>query len=204
MGGLAASVERLAADRGLAFDEVADCVGGVKLTAAQGFATILLGAERRVFLVTIYEPGIEWAAGSTDSLDAALGAVAAWRAGVGIESFVSDHPFMAPGELTLAYERGNVAEVQWENLLNSEYPSTCLPLLAKLRNYEVLRRLFPEISYGEIRFKAFPPRQGARMIFVRNDGAEYHLREVGAEAREHRVSSLDEAVNRIRDYMSLD
>ncbi|MBR7836442.1 hypothetical protein KDL01_24405 [Actinospica durhamensis] len=202
-GGPAASVERLARNQGLAFDGLANCVGGVKLTTARGFATILLGAERRIFLVGIYESGIEWATGSTTNLDGALAAVAAWREGANIGRFTSDHPFMIPGELANAHERGNVAEAQWENLLGSGYPSSCLPLLAKLHNYEALRGLFPEISYGEIRFKVHPAQHGRGVIFVQEKGAEYRLREVGAESKEYRVGSLGEVVNRIRLYMGL-
>lgn len=203
-GGPAASVERLASSFGLSLRGLANCVGGVKLTASRGFATILLGADQRVFLVGIYEPGLEWASGSTTDLASALSAVAAWQEGAGVEDFVADYPFMIPGELALAHERGNVAEAQWENLLTSDYPSSCLPLLAELHAYDVMRKLFPDISYGEIRFTSPPPPQGARVIFVRGDGAEYRLREVGAEPRELRMSSLDEVVSYVSEYIGAD
>jgi hypothetical protein len=201
---LAATVDRRASSLGLALDGFSNSFGGVKITTARGFATILLGAEKRAFLVGIYAPGLEWAAGSTVDLDAALAAVASWHGGANIERFVADYPFMVPGELAVAYERGTIAEVQWGNLLSSEYPSSCLSLLAQLHGYEVLRKFFPEISYGEIRFTMPPPQRETSVIFVRDDSPGYSLREVGAESREYRASELDEVVNHIVEHLSLD
>jgi hypothetical protein len=201
-GGLANTLKGRAADLGLTLAGLVDVLGGAELTTARGRVAVRLGVERRVFVLDIHEARIEWAAGATESLDEACRAVAAWRDGMSFGEFLSNFSFMVPGDLAFGLAEGKVAEAQWQNLLRSEFPSSCSALLAELSAFADLRGFFPEISYGDIRFTLPPPRQDARMLWIRGVADGYRLRESGLEEREHVLRDVDEVVRHIIEFFA--
>jgi hypothetical protein len=201
---LAVALKLYASNLGLELEGLVDGFGNAQLSTERGVISIRLGAEQRLFLINIYESSICWATGSTEEMGLAVRAIASWQGGVTLDGFVSEFPFMKLGELARAFESGNVAEGQWELLLQSDFPSSCQPLLVQLHGYVRLRRLFPEISFGNIRFKASPPNDDSRVIVVRMRGTEYLMKEIGSELREYSLHSLDEVASRIIDYWALD
>ncbi|MFC1411223.1 hypothetical protein ACEZCY_18280 [Streptacidiphilus sp. N1-12] len=200
--GLAEALKRMAVDLGFSLEGLVDGFGRAELATGRGTASIRLGAEERLFLVGIYESGIEWATGATADVGQALRAVAAWQEGEPLDGYVSRFPFMRPGELAYAFAEGNVAQAQWEILLGSDHPSESRQLLLRLAGFGELRSLFPEISYGSIRFTAPPPRRDDRVFFVRGDEELYRVQEFGAERREYALGDIGEVVRRLVEFLA--
>ncbi|MGM9381623.1 hypothetical protein [Streptomyces sp. NRRL F-5008] len=79
-------------------------------------------------------------------------------------------------------------------------------LLVRLAPFGELRGLYPEISYGELRFTEQPPRQGDRVFHVECDGEAFRVtvRESGPdpETREYVLDSLDEVARHIAGFFA--
>jgi hypothetical protein len=201
--GLARALKRRAAGLRLALDGLVEGFAGADLATDRGTVSVWVGAEERVFGVKIYEPGVvEWAVGATENVDQALRAVAAWQGGEPLDDFVAEFSFMEPGRLARAFAEGRVAEAQWHDLLDSVYPTGGQRLLVRLAPFGELRSLYPEISYGELRFTTPPPRDDDRVFRVRSDGPGFHVEESGPERREYALDAIDEVARRIVEFFA--
>ncbi|MET9104861.1 hypothetical protein [Streptomyces antibioticus] len=121
--GLAEALKRGACRLGPTLDRLVDGSGRAELATSRGTVLINVALWERRFFIDIYESGIEWASGATDDLEQTLRAVVAWRAGVSLDDYVVQFPFMREGTLARAFVEGRVAEAHWEELLASEYPT---------------------------------------------------------------------------------
>ncbi|MEV1068865.1 hypothetical protein [Streptomyces sp. NPDC050263] len=150
----------------------------------------------------IHESDVEWAAGATEDVDEALRAVAGWLDREPLDDFVSEFPFMEPGRPARAFAEGRVAEAQWQDLLDSEYPTGGRQLLVDLAPFGELRVFFPEISYEDLRFTMPPPGQGDRVFRARRDGPGFRVEESGPERREYALDTLDELARHVVEFFA--
>lgn len=201
--GLAKSLRRVASSLGLMLDGLIDGFGTADLVTDRGVVSLCLGARERVFIIEIYESGIEWAAGATADLGQALRAIAAWRDGEALGDYVSMFPFLRPGDLAAAFSEGKVAEAQWQNLLGSRHASECRQLLVQLSSFREVRSLFPEISYQNIRFTDPPPRRDSRVFWVSADREFFRVQEFGLGNRDYTLRDINEVVRRIVEFFAL-
>ncbi|MFE0629003.1 hypothetical protein ACFW3D_18840 [Streptomyces sp. NPDC058864] len=199
--GLAEALKRGASGLGLGLEGFVEGFGRAVLATDRGTVSVYVGAEQRFFGIDIHEADIEWASGATDDLGRALRAVAAWQGGAALDDYVAEFPFMKAGTLAHAFMEGRVAEACWEELLASEYPTGGQRLLVRLAPFGELRRFYPEISYGELRFTEPPPHQGDRVIRVEGDGKEFRVRESGPEgSREYVLDALGEVARHVAGF----
>jgi hypothetical protein len=198
--GLAEALKRRASGLGVTLDGLVDGFTRAKLATDRGTASIFVGAKERVFGVKIHESSVEWAAGATKDVDRALRAVAAWRDGASLDDYVLEFPFMKPGRLARAFAEGRVAEAQWQDLLDSDHPTGGQRLLVDLAPFGELRSLFPQISYGDLRFTTPPPGPDDRVFRVRRDGPGFRVEESGPERREYTLDAIDEVARRIVEF----
>jgi hypothetical protein len=198
--GLAEALKRGASGLGLTLDGFAEGFARAVLVTDRGTVAVWVAARERSFGIGIHESGVEWASGGTDDLEQTLRAVAAWQGGMPLDAYVAEFPFMREGTLARAFAEGRVAEAQWQELLASEYHTGGQRLLVRLAPFGELRRFYPEISYGELRFTTPPPRQDARVFRVRSDGSAFRVEESGPERREYTVDALDEVARRVVEF----
>lgn len=200
--GLAEALKRRASGLGLALDGLVEGFGRAVLVTDRGTVSISIAAQERGFGIAIYESGVEWSSGATEDLGKALRAATAWQDGLPLDDYVSEFPFMNAGRLAHAFVAGRLAEAQWQGLLDSEYHTGGQRLLVSLAPFGELRRFYPEISYGELRFTMPPPRQDDRVFRVSRDGPGFHVEEPCPERREYNLDTLDEVARRIVDFFS--
>ncbi|MER6955910.1 hypothetical protein [Streptomyces sp. NPDC000618] len=200
--GLAEALKRGASGLGLPLDGFVDGFGEAELATDRGTVCVFVGAEERVFGVTVRGPRIIWASGASDDLGQTLRAVAAWRDGAPLDAYVSEFPFMEPGRLARAFAEGRVAEAQWQDLLDSEYPTGGQQLLVGLAPFTELRSLFPEISYGDVRFTVPPPARDGRVFRAHRDGPGFRVEESGPEPREYALDTLDELARHVVEFFT--
>lgn len=200
--GLAEALKRGASAFGLTLHGFVDGFAQAELATDRGAVSVSIAAQERGFGVGIHESGVTWASGATDDLGQTLRAVAAWRDGEPLDAYVAEFPFMEPGPLARAFAEGRVAEAQWQDLLDSEYPTGGQQLLVSLAPFGELRSFFPEISYGDLRFTMPPPGQDDRVFRVRRDGPGFHVEESGPQRREYTLDALDEVARHIVEFFT--
>lgn len=200
--GLAEALKRRAAGLGLTLDGLSDGFGQAELFTDRGIVSIYVAASERAFGIGIHESRVQWAAGGTEDVGQALRAVAAWQDGEPLDDYVSEFPFMKPGRLARAFAEGRAAEAQWQDLVDSVHHTGGQRLLVRLAPFGELQSLYPEISYGELRFTVPPPGQDDRVFRVWSDGAVFRVQESGPERREYVLETLDEVARHIVEFFA--
>ncbi|GLW20798.1 hypothetical protein Mame01_08410 [Microbispora amethystogenes] len=155
-GGLAPAMRRLAARGRLDLGLIEVDAGPARFVTAamsseRGRIWILLGAEERFFSIRISHWGHVWASGTTDDLAAVTEVADAWRKGATLDELVHRFAFIRTDALALAFERGDPAPTQWDELLGHPELAYVRPLLTAAHSDERLRALFPFVSHGALR-----------------------------------------------------
>jgi len=106
-----------------------------------------IGADRRIFAVTISNGVFVWASGVTPDLREVVRMTHRWQAGATLRDLHGRFPFMTYSRLAQGYEDGNPVEVQWDQLLRSPDLTLIRPVLEAAHADERLRQLFPSVTH---------------------------------------------------------
>jgi hypothetical protein len=116
----------------------------------RGTVRVSMGADRRVFSITIATDMHRMASGTTHDLSDAVHVADAWRKGVRLEQLHDRFPFMTFDRVAQAYEDGDAIDVEWDELLASEGSVRMRPLLEAARIHKRLGRLTAAVSHNNL------------------------------------------------------
>ncbi|MFE6910864.1 DUF6193 family natural product biosynthesis protein [Streptomyces erythrochromogenes] len=190
-GGLAAGLERAAADLGAEIEVVPGDWGpatSAAISAAHAGRKPLsarVASRRRWFAVSGWSEGVQLVSGGTPDLHDVVRAGVAWGAGKSLAELTALLPFLHVDELAAAYERGPAAmvDVQWRRMREqaaAEPEFQEFGLLVEAAHAEPrLRRLSPFSSHWTLGFTAGTGSSCPPVVAISpaNGGRPYRVRE---------------------------
>lgn len=137
-----------------------------EMDSSRGKASIQLGSQSRTFYVAIQGQGFTWAEGATDDLGDLIEALTAWRDGISVDDFTGRFPFMIPGRLARAHERGDSVPAQWNWLRTAQEFSEERPLVEAAYSDGRFGYFFPTLSHGTLRLRSVRREQGDQEVSI--------------------------------------
>ncbi|GII06084.1 DUF6193 family natural product biosynthesis protein [Planobispora takensis] len=171
-----------------------------KIHSDRGIISVLLGAEKRLFYISVSTETHSWTSGSTTSLESAMEMISAWLNGASLSDLATRFPFMSYDPLAEAYEKGDPVETQWDLLLNEDIYASLRPLLWAVRANQSLRRRFPYISHGRLRLARDPLVRSLDEVWVTplSSGA-YRIETPRDPSSAAEYGTISDAVNAMDD-----
>jgi hypothetical protein len=168
VGGLGDAVRREAATLGIEFGRMLGSQWSTTtILTDNGNISVIVGASRRVFLLTVRVATREWASGGTTELADVVRVADAWRRGITLDELHERFPFMTFTRLARAYEQGNQIEVRWVDVLEAPYCEEIQPTLLAARADERLGRMFPSVTHRTLaRFAVDDDDRGAGEVRI--------------------------------------
>ncbi|MEU5597432.1 DUF6193 family natural product biosynthesis protein [Streptomyces sp. NPDC020298] len=120
----------------------------------RGVVSVLLGSQKRKFSVSIHGDAHVWASGGTSDLASVAQVIALWRTGAPLRQLAEKCPFMEYDAMAQAHEDGDPVETQWEKVLRSDAFPDLNEILRRGHAHPEVRRLFPYVTHGALRFSA--------------------------------------------------
>jgi hypothetical protein len=205
-GGLAAALREAARAMAIDLGPVRVQSGDGRYTTAmiassRGTISVLLGAEKRHFSISIYSSTFVWAAGSTGILADVVAVADAWRAGATLGELIRGFPFMHHDEVAASYENNTPIEGQWARLLADPELDGMRELLCSAHARRELAALFPYVSHMTLRFVADPHvRSGETLSITPTATGTLRVEILGRSETRQEVASVDEAVELAAAY----
>ncbi|MFI6793021.1 DUF6193 family natural product biosynthesis protein [Nonomuraea sp. NPDC050383] len=207
LGGLASAIRQLARDNCIELEKVDAEPGAAryitaKIPLSRGRISVLLGAERRWFSVTIEGNAHVWASGGTNDLLAVVEMADSWRQGVTLRGLADRFPFMSYSRLSEAYESGDPVSVQWDHLLGDAAFRQQANVLQAVHRADRLRMLFPYVSHGTIRLALdhLERRAGEIWIAPLADG-RFRVESTNSRDSRREVGSVEDAIEIALSYL---
>ncbi|MFF3403785.1 DUF6193 family natural product biosynthesis protein [Streptomyces sp. NPDC002659] len=209
LGGLAAAMIHVARSEGVDLEEIHTEPGrwghgsfiAAEVRADRGAVSVLLGADERLFSISIANDVHVWMAGGTDDLPSLVGVADAWCGGATLREVHDRFPFMSYTALAQAYEDGDPVATQWERLLSDEIFEKKRPLLRAAHTDDRLRKLFPVISHGSLVLSRNPrDRASEEFWIVPLAGGAYRVRSTKQGESERVVASMDAAIDCVASW----
>lgn len=128
---------------------------GAWMPSARGSILVKTVPNERAFSITLSNNVVNttnhsrpsWAFGRTSALAEVVSMADAWRGGMKLRELREAFPFMTYDRIALANEDGNVREVMWDDLIESEGYPEARPLLQAARADEQLGRMWATGSH---------------------------------------------------------
>ncbi|MFB9624234.1 DUF6193 family natural product biosynthesis protein [Nonomuraea helvata] len=207
LGGLASAIRQLARDNGIDLERV-DAEPGAgryitaKIPSNWGRVSVLLGAERRWFSVTIQGNTHVWASGGTEDLLSVVQMADAWRQGLALRGLADRFPFMSYSRLSEAYESGDPVSVQWDHLLGDAEFRQLADVLQAVHRVDRLRMLFPYVSHGTIRLALdYLERRAGEIWIVPLAGGRFRVESTSSRDARREAGSVDDAIEIALSYL---
>jgi hypothetical protein len=128
-----------------------------KITLAHRYSQTCTASVRRLFMFGLWDRGVSYGHGRTDSPRAMVDAIAAFVfERKSVADMLSFFPFVELTDAARAHERGELVEHRWGEFLawtsTNSVKRAVLPLLLETSRRPKLRRLFPFVSLHSLHF----------------------------------------------------
>ncbi|TDC70780.1 hypothetical protein E1200_04015 [Actinomadura sp. GC306] len=207
-GSLKSALLGAATRQGIELEGVEAAPGQVRFTApdtvsAGRSASVLLGAEERLFSMIVSQKRFLYATGGTDDLASVVKVISFWFEGSTLTELTARFPFMSHTRMAASFEQGDAVDFQWQALLEDDDFLEIRPLLFAVHTVEGLRSLFPLISHNtQLRLHDDVNLRNARQFWVTmQSGGRYRVELRGGLPRAEIVDSLAAAIDVLASYV---
>jgi hypothetical protein len=157
----------------------------VNFEQSDRIAGVMLAAEERLFLVDLWDQGVQMGSAQTPDLNGAVGVIHAFLADqLSTAELHERFPFLTIGDQAQVHELGAAAEVawQWDNVKRhaAEFSPDLLPLLNTLVDRPPFNQLFPYMSLEALCFSRCTgcPYTGDCPVVVALGTDDYEVRDM--------------------------
>lgn len=207
-GSLRSALLDAATRHGIGLDGVEARPGEVRFTATDTVsgrrsASVLLGAQERLFSMVVSQGRYLYATGGTDDLASVVKVISFWFDGSTLSELAARFSFMSYTRLALSFEGGDVVAFQWQNLLEDDDFLEIRPLLSAVYAVEDFRSFFPLVSHNtQLRLHDDVDLKSARQLWVTmQGGGRYRVELRGSLPRTEIVDSLAAAIDVLTSYV---
>ncbi|HEX6352358.1 DUF6193 family natural product biosynthesis protein [Actinophytocola sp.] len=117
---------------------------------------IVMGIEKRVFIMQFWAQDVMLTKGSTAEMRAVAGAAHVWLTGATVRQLNATWPFVKCSDWAEAVERGEATEFRWRRYLTDPLPPHMVelgPFIVAAAREPRLRALYPFTSHLTLRFR---------------------------------------------------